>query len=159
MARVKYPHRGGYGSSGLDRARAVRKKKPYKVVLEIVTEEKKKLRSVVRSIEPTRYCPRLTCIDGIQRGCTARLHFCPTWEPRPHGVLQREVQKRRPGRTYRLSKQRPTASWYGSHTIYRRNQGQRRPQTLRRTLIPPKLIHGGLDTTFPMQSLTRLAII
>lgn len=33
--------------SALDRARTVRKKKPYKILLEAVTQEKKKLRSVV----------------------------------------------------------------------------------------------------------------
>lgn len=37
-----------HGSATLDRARATRKKKPYKVVYEMVTQQKKKLRSTVR---------------------------------------------------------------------------------------------------------------
>ncbi|KAH7116063.1 hypothetical protein B0J11DRAFT_539080 [Dendryphion nanum] len=51
MARVSVNHhgfrQGAHGSSALDRTKAARKKKPYKVVMEVVTQEKKKLRSVM----------------------------------------------------------------------------------------------------------------
>lgn len=36
--------------SALDRVRTVRKKKPYKILLEAVTQEKKKLRSIVSDL-------------------------------------------------------------------------------------------------------------
>ncbi|KAF2019965.1 hypothetical protein BU24DRAFT_419573 [Aaosphaeria arxii CBS 175.79] len=56
MARVPVNHHGsrhgsrhavGSSLSTVDRAKAARKKKPYKVVMEVVTQEKKKLRSVM----------------------------------------------------------------------------------------------------------------
>jgi hypothetical protein len=52
MTRVHnhHAHSGAHGHSTLDRARAVRKKKLYKVVMEVVTQEKKKLQSIVRGM-------------------------------------------------------------------------------------------------------------
>jgi hypothetical protein len=50
MTRV-HSHRSQYAAhhaSAHDRPRAIRKKKPYKILLEAVTQEKKKLRSAVR---------------------------------------------------------------------------------------------------------------
>jgi hypothetical protein len=51
MTRVHHarPQNAPYRSAALDQARAaVKKKKPYKIVLEAVTQEKKKLHSIVR---------------------------------------------------------------------------------------------------------------
>ncbi|KAF2275551.1 uncharacterized protein EI97DRAFT_63895 [Westerdykella ornata] len=47
MVRVIPTHKSAHGSSNLDRPRAARKKKPYKVVLEMVTQEKKKFHSIM----------------------------------------------------------------------------------------------------------------
>ncbi|KAF2796270.1 hypothetical protein K505DRAFT_300582 [Melanomma pulvis-pyrius CBS 109.77] len=41
------PHNGAHGASTLDRARTIRKKKPYKILFEAVTQEKKKLHSIL----------------------------------------------------------------------------------------------------------------
>jgi hypothetical protein len=51
MTRVHHarPQQATYRSAILDQPRAVvKKKKPYKIVLEAVTQEKKKLHSIVR---------------------------------------------------------------------------------------------------------------
>jgi hypothetical protein len=53
MTRVHHsrPQQAAHRSTLLDQPRAaVKKKKPYKIVLEAVTQEKKKLHSIVRSL-------------------------------------------------------------------------------------------------------------
>ena len=58
MPRIYHdrPTKGASGASTLDRTRAVasRKKKGYKVMMEVVEQEKKKLRSVVSIIHPNQ---------------------------------------------------------------------------------------------------------
>jgi hypothetical protein len=64
---------------------AVKKKKPYKIVLEAVTQEKKKLHSIVRHRQPglcsvtdTIHLAHLRC------KCTQRLWLCSSWTPRDY---------------------------------------------------------------------------
>jgi hypothetical protein len=61
MARVPQAGSRGHGSAALDRTRAaVRRKKPYKVVMEMVTQQRKKLRSTVRPSHRAGCSRRLT---------------------------------------------------------------------------------------------------
>ncbi|KAF2747684.1 hypothetical protein M011DRAFT_401675 [Sporormia fimetaria CBS 119925] len=55
MGRVKHAHKGAQVAPFSDHAKPLRKKKPYKVVMEMVTQEKKKLHTkMAYSVEPPR---------------------------------------------------------------------------------------------------------
>jgi hypothetical protein len=86
---------GASGARTLERTRAVasRKKKGYKVMMEVVEQEKKKLRSVVSNAHPSQN-PEWTDIEiaNVHSRCASRLHVCTSWlSYRSHRVLQREV--------------------------------------------------------------------
>lgn len=56
-ARPQQQQQGASRAMAIEKTRAaVKKKKPYKIVLEAVTQEKKKLHSIVRYLWPYRAC-------------------------------------------------------------------------------------------------------
>lgn len=106
MTRVHHarPLHAPQRSIALDQPRAaVKKKKPYKIVLEAVTQEKKKLHSIVRHLRPLSYVLTDRLSANLRLQCARRVWFRPSWKSRDYRMVQRAVPPAEPGRAYRFS--------------------------------------------------------
>lgn len=96
MARIHHARplqqQGASRTMALEKTRAaVKKKKPYKIVLEAVTQEKKKLHSIVRRLWLYYKHRTDTQLADIRRKCPARFWLRSSWTPRDHRMVQRAV--------------------------------------------------------------------
>jgi hypothetical protein len=87
MARVHHTRplqqQGASRAMALDKTRAaVKKKKPYKIVLEAVTQEKKKLHSIVRSLQSYHAFATNYHLADIRLKCAPGLWFRSSRTPR-----------------------------------------------------------------------------
>jgi hypothetical protein len=84
MTRVHHarPQQAIHRSTLLDQPRAVvKKKKPYKIVLEAVTQEKKKLHSIVRRYITRQGTPTDFHPADIRLKCAQRIRLHPSRAP------------------------------------------------------------------------------
>ena len=94
----------------LDQPRAaLRKKKPYKIVLEAVTQEKKKLHSIVRRHSAGSPPPTNTLAVDLCRPCPPWIRLHPCWPPGIHRVVQRAVPPAQSRRAHCLGQHRTVA--------------------------------------------------
>lgn len=111
MTRVHHarPQQATHRSTILEQPRAVvKKKKPYKIVLEAVTQEKKKLHSIVRRYIMLRGPPTDSHPADIRLKCSQRIWFHPSRAPRVYRVVQGTMPPTESRRPHRLSPQPPS---------------------------------------------------
>jgi hypothetical protein len=94
MTRIHHarPQHAAQRSITLDQPRAVaKKKKPYKIVLEAVTQEKKKLHSIVRrhQLVPSHSTDLLSAYLRLE--CSQRIWICSSRTPRVYRMVQRAM--------------------------------------------------------------------
>jgi hypothetical protein len=75
---------------------AIKKKKPYKILLEAVTQEKKKLHSIVRRRAVVTPHPTNSRIANIRFQCAHWLWLHSCRSSGVHGMVQRAVQAAQP---------------------------------------------------------------
>lgn len=101
MARVHHTRplqqQGASRAMALDKTRAaVKKKKPYKIVLEAVTQEKKKLHSIVRSLQSYQAFATNSHPADIRLKCAPGLWVRSSRTSRDHRMVQRAVSPTEP---------------------------------------------------------------